>query len=203
MSCKTFHFSLKLKELSAVPLSCPVFHHLCSAHSIWGFSLIPFSTSGSPLNSLSVLAVGRGKTHSSLLISSHLISSHSPSAVLPSLPRKLPVWSDPVCWGRAALGGTSWTLERDNRRTRLPQAASHACLQYKAGLQGHILTPCKKQSSRSWVQQGGKVLTPCLKGWKISLLLGRWCWLCADIWHTDPANRLSKVNTTNTASWLL
>lgn len=41
-----------------------------------------------------------------------LLSVHSPSAVLPPLPRKLPVQSSPVCWGRAALGGTAWTLGR-------------------------------------------------------------------------------------------
>lgn len=115
---KTFHFSLRLKELSPVPLSCPIFHHLCSAHPFWGSCLLPFSRSGSSLNSLSVLAVGRGKKHSSLLI-----FSPSPPAVLPSLPSKSPVWSCPVCRGEELL----WMARpvprvggRDNRSTSAP-----------------------------------------------------------------------------------
>lgn len=81
-----------------MPLSCPIFHHLCSAHSFWGSSLLPFSGSGSPLNSLSVLAVGRGKPRSSLIF------CPSPSAALPSQPNKLPEWSCPVCRGEELLG---------------------------------------------------------------------------------------------------
>lgn len=51
-----------------------------------------------------------------IFFSSYLACSNSPSSVFPSLPRKLPVWSYPVCWGRAALGGTSWTLGRWERQ---------------------------------------------------------------------------------------
>lgn len=158
MSCKTFHSSLKLKELSAVPLSCPVFHQLCYAHSLWGFSLIPFSRSGSPLNSLSVQAVETGKTYSSFLISLVPIPHHQ---CFPLCPENCQCGAtlcveEELLW--VAHPGP-WVGERDNRRSRL---------QYKAGLRGHILTPCKKQSSRIWVQQGGKVPILCLRGWKIS-----------------------------------
>lgn len=146
--------------------------------------------------------VGTGKTYSSLLISLLPIPHQQ---CFPLCPENCQCGAA-LCVGEELLWVARpgpWAGERDNRRSRLPRAASHTCLQYQAGLQGHTLTPCKKQSSRIWVQQGGKVLIPCLRGWKISSLLARWCFLCADIWHTDLANRLSKANTTHIASWLL
>lgn len=131
-----------------MPLPRPIFHHLCSARSSWGSSLPPFSRPGSYLNSLSVLALGRGKTH--------------------WMARPVP-----------RVGG------RDNRSTSAPSGCStHLPPAQGTYVSKNMSWHLGKQSSRGWVQLRGKVPTPCLKGWKISSLLVRWCCFCGKFsWH--------------------
>lgn len=193
MSCKTFHFSIKLKELSALPLPCPVLHHLCSAHSVWGFSLIPFSRSGSPLNSLSVQVAGTGKTDSSLFIPCQQCFPLCPENCQCTPTLRV---GEELLW--VAYPGPG---ERDNRRTRLPRAASHLSLVEGRSPRAHpdTLQKAEQQELGAAKREGPDTLSKRMKNITVSKMVLPLCWY----WHTDLANRLSKANNTHIANWLL
>lgn len=169
-AAKIFHLSLGLKELSAVPLSCPIFHHLCSAHLFWASALLPFSRSESSLNSPSALAVGRGKTHPHFYLfpfptsSAFLSAQQTASVELPCVSGEELLWvACPVPW----VGG------RDNRSTSAPSGC--LMLTINTSCTGHVSKNVswhlgKSRAAGVGCSWEGKSWHPV---WKISSLLVR------------------------------